>query len=112
MILSYKFCINNKDSCSEPCIIIDNDPNYLSNLGAQYLTESSNVKKELENIKDVISNRKDSYEFGSEWCSLEVKKNTTTIYSNYDIFEPYDLPTLEISKLLTDWHDFLVENGL
>ncbi|MEZ5038886.1 MAG: hypothetical protein R2828_03315 [Saprospiraceae bacterium] len=86
----------------------------LYELGMYHLSKSEGVKLAVENLDKVENGELYQYELSAgDWCVVDVKKDKSVITNNFDEFEPIEIPTLEIVKLMKDWFDFLsaYENG-
>ncbi|MFD2563674.1 hypothetical protein [Aquimarina rubra] len=99
----------------EPLISIQPETyNMLAHIGRGHMYSSDGVKGELEKIGKIIEGEIESYAFGGDdWCILEVKKDKTMITNGFDEFEPLEIDTSHIVKLMEDWLEFLLdyENG-
>lgn len=83
----------------------------LGNLSQGHLSESKGVKEELSGIQLVLKGEKDLHSFGGDdWCLIDLRKNTSIITNG---FEPIEIDTDHIVKLMEDWLQFLLdyENG-
>lgn len=86
----------------------------LYELGMYHLSKSDGVKVAVENLDKVENGELNQYELSAgDWCVVDVKKDKSVITNNFDEFEPIEIPTSEIVKLMKDWFDFLLayENG-
>ena len=80
----------------------------LANLSQGHLSESIGVEQEIRKILEVINKEIDSHSFGGDdWCILDVKRKRTMIINGFDEFDPIEVSTEKILKLMTNWLDFL-----
>ena len=86
----------------------------LYELGMYHLSKSDGVKIAVKNLDKVVNGELNQYELSAgDWCVVDIKKDTSVITNNFDEFEPIEISTSEIVKLMKDWLDFLLayENG-
>lgn len=86
----------------------------LYELGMNQLSKSGGVETAIEELRKVINGEANRFELSAgDWCVVDVRKEVSVITNNFDEFEPVELPTFELHKLLQEWHDFLLayENG-
>lgn len=86
----------------------------LSHLARGHMSKSEGVRQELEGIEAVLNDEKEMHPFGGDdWCNVDFRKGKSTIINGFDEFEPFEIESDIILKLLKDWHAFLLsyENG-
>jgi|GEM_PF-2235241 len=86
----------------------------LYELGMNQYSKSEGVRDAIQNLNKVISGELVSFELSTgDWCVVDVKRDTSVITNNFDEFEPVEIITSEIIKLMNEWLQFLLtyENG-
>ncbi len=86
----------------------------LYELGMNQYSTSEGVRDAIENLDKVINGESLSFELSTgDWCVVDVKKDTSIITNNFDEFDPVEIPTSVIVKLMNEWFQFLLayENG-
>ena len=82
---------------------------HLGNL-ALGLSNSYQVKKVLEGLNDVLNDLKEVHHFaGDDWCIVSFRKGTSLISNGFDEFEPFEIESKLILKLMEDWYEFLLK---
>lgn len=80
----------------------------LAELGMHRLSVASNVEAEVARLVAVVAGDGDAYELSTyDWCIVDVGPEVSVVRNGFDEFEPFEMPTAEILKLLRDWADFL-----
>ena len=75
------------------------------------------VLDDIGNIKAVMAGDQEKHFIGDEWCNLDIYKEKTDVWcwwegdEEADYFDPYELPTTEILRLMEEWAAFLQANG-
>jgi hypothetical protein len=104
------YCIITELNGSQyPAIFIGNKTyEMLGNLARGHMSKSEGVKKELLGIEEVLKGNKEMHSFGGDdWCLVDFKKENSTIINSFDEFEPFEMDSHLILKLLEDWYRFL-----
>ena len=97
------------DGTQVPTISFSNPYQMLGNLATGHLSQSPGVIEELDLIKQVLEGSLNVHAFGGDdWSIIEVEKDTSFITSGFDLFEPIEIPTSEIYKLMNEWKSFLL----
>jgi hypothetical protein len=77
---------------------------------AMGLSSSFLVKNTLEGIESVLNKEKEVYDFaGDDWCIVRFKKEKSIIINGFDEFEPFEIESELILKLMGDWYEFLLK---
>ncbi len=97
-----------RDGRKIPLMWIDDPYSELYALSQGHLSKSEGVLNEIIETKKVINEEKEVHYFGgSDWCILEVKEKETIVRNGFDEFEPFEVPTSDIIKLMEEWYEFL-----
>ncbi len=86
---------------------------HLGNL-ALGLSNSYVVRRELQGMEAVLSEQKEVHHFaGDDWCIVSFRKEKSLVSNGMDSFEPFEIESKLILKLMQDWNEFLLrwENG-
>lgn len=84
----------------------------LSNLSQGHLSRSEGVRQELNKIELVKGGKCEKHSFGGDdWCILDLGKSKTIIENAFNEFDPVEIETEQIYKLLTGWLEFLENHG-
>ncbi len=100
-----------------PFITFSHGENYkhLGNLAFGRMSKSVRIKEILSEIGNVLTDEKEEYQFaGDDWCIVNFKKDKSTITNGvFDSFEPFEMDSNLILRLMQDWYKFLLtwENG-
>lgn len=82
----------------------------LSHLARGHLSNSDGVRSELENMQSVLHGIIEVHSFGGdEWCIVDFRKEKSTIINFFDEFEPFEIESKFIFKLMEDWYAFLLK---
>ena len=122
MKITYEFNLDRDSQGSlEPSIkVLDLQFQDLMSLARGYeMTSSKGVAIEIEKIKKVLNGEINEVALtGDGWCTLYVHKENTLVTNGFDViaseggFDDYKVPTLELLRLMVDWHAFLVKHNL
>ena len=109
MEISFSFFIRVDENGNQTPMMVFFPPRYemLSHLAFGHLSSSSGVRKEIDNIYSVLSTSQNYSFAGDDWCIIDVKDNSCIVSNGFDEYEPFELNTEFILKVLNEWEIFL-----
>ena len=110
---NYKFYISSDvRGNQEPSMVFSHSENYkhLGNLARGRMAKSERIQEILGELNDVLDGKKEKCLFaGDDWCIVDFKRDKSIIVNGFDEFEPFEMDSLLILKLMKDWYEFLLK---
>jgi hypothetical protein len=111
--MNYRFYISiDAEGKQSPFMEFGIHENYkhLGNLSQGHMSKSEGVRQELDGIQEVLNDKKEVHSFGGDdWCIIDFKKEKSSVINGFDEFEPFEINSNLILKLIEDWYEFLLK---